>query len=78
MAVAAAVDAITGGLAGSGAVQANATQKTLGDARAQTVFTSAQPDANGGAAAAATIDAATSTADAFSNANKKLMAARTI
>ena len=69
---AAVTGAVTGGLAGagSGSIQANAAQKTLGDSRAQTVFTSTPPGEKTAAAAGALTDLSTSTADAVINACK--------
>jgi RHS repeat-associated protein len=61
---AALVGAVTGGMGGaaSGAVRANAAQATLGNARANSVFTSAQPGERAAAATGAAASALSTTA----------------
>jgi RHS repeat-associated protein len=61
---AAMVGAVTGGMGGaaSGAVRANAAQATLGNARANSVFTSAQPGERAAAATGAAASALSTTA----------------
>lgn len=47
----------------SGQFQANATQKTLGNSRAQTMFTNTQPGATAGNVAGNSVNAVSSVAD---------------